>query len=413
MKRCTIINSENFWNNSVRNSMSSVVTVINKIWTRNYIFVCLASLIAGTMHMLNLATLPMYAIILGGNSFTMGLVTSVYFVAALCTRPLIGKLLDQKGRKIILLLGIGTITMACLFYEWAANVWILLGLRFLNGIGYSMMTTAAATAIADLVPPTRLAEGIGYYSLTLTISIALGPALGLNLIAWGGYKSVFICLTGLGLLSFFILSLVDYEKDLIKSTRLIDKKVALMERSALPMASVMLLIALGISGILTFLPTYSIERHIENISLFYLFYALAMLIPRAFLGRVVDRYGGDLVILPAIIVQGTCLLLLAFGHSFVIITIAALCFGIGFGALQPTINSMILKKASAARRGAANATFLTMSDIGFCLGTALWGYLVGAKGFTFIYCASAGCIVTAYIIYLGIKHTTRADKSIA
>jgi MFS family permease len=355
------------------------------------------------IHFAGIATLPLYAKAIGGNNFTMGLVTSVYFIAALLFRPLTGKILDQKGRKIVLIMGLTLVFASVFASRWADSINIFMMLRFVNGIGYSIATTAAGTIVADLVPSLRLAEGIGYYSISLTIGVAAGPALGLGLINHFGYPGLFFTIAGIAFLALISALFIDYEKKQTDtqgvSKAALDVKGSFIEKTAVPLALVMMFTSLGTSGIMTFLPAYGLERNISNVSVFFLVYAVAMLFPRLFIGRMVDRYGGEKVVLPSTAMVVACLLLLAFGHSNYSILASAFCFGIGYGALQPTLNSMVIRVAPDNKKGAANATFFLFLDIGVCLGTAVWGYISNMTGFGAVYCSAAVLAAISFLFF--------------
>ncbi|KEK01588.1 MFS transporter [Oenococcus oeni] len=70
-----------------------------------------------------------------------------------------------------------------LFHLWGG----ILIIRALQGIGFSASSTSGSAIAADLVPASRLTEGIGYYTLANTIGMALGPGLGLNMFQRGSW----------------------------------------------------------------------------------------------------------------------------------------------------------------------------------------------------------------------------------
>ena len=74
----------------------------------------------------------------------------------------------------------------------AFSVGLLLVLRSLHGIGFSATTNAPGTIVSDIVPKSRLAQGVGYYGLSNTLVTAVGPALTLFIIQYFSYNVLFL-----------------------------------------------------------------------------------------------------------------------------------------------------------------------------------------------------------------------------
>ncbi|MXQ53319.1 MFS transporter [Shimazuella alba] len=68
------------------------------------------------------------------------------------------------------------------FNNWVNGVLILILLRLLHGIGPAVSTISIGTAVADIILETRRGEEMGLYGLAMTISMAVGPILGIWLL---------------------------------------------------------------------------------------------------------------------------------------------------------------------------------------------------------------------------------------
>src|SRR5665811_1253427 len=75
--------------------------------------------------------------------------------------------------------------------EWAATLGMLIVLRMVNGFGFGFATTAGGTIAADLVPRSRLGEGMGFYAVTMGIPLGVAPLLGLGLAERGYFSALF------------------------------------------------------------------------------------------------------------------------------------------------------------------------------------------------------------------------------
>ena len=78
------------------------------------------------------------------------------------------------------LIGVAIIAVLSPLFALTVLLPVIVGLRFLQGVGFSGSSTSASAMSADLIPASRRAEGIGYYSLANTVGMAIGPDLGLR-----------------------------------------------------------------------------------------------------------------------------------------------------------------------------------------------------------------------------------------
>jgi len=86
----------------------------------------------------------------------------------------------------------------------------LLFMRFVHGIGWAFATTAASSAVSDIVPTTRRGEGMGWYGLAMTLAMAVGPMLGTWTLEQGSFGGVFLLATGLAVAALAAVSLPRY-----------------------------------------------------------------------------------------------------------------------------------------------------------------------------------------------------------
>src|SRR5699024_1295224 len=77
----------------------------------------------------------------------------------------------------------------------------LIAVRIVQGIGIGFASTATGTIVSQLIPQSRNGEGISYFSISIVLSAAIGPLIGIELVQTLGYTSIFIFSTIIGLLS--------------------------------------------------------------------------------------------------------------------------------------------------------------------------------------------------------------------
>ncbi len=70
-------------------------------------------------------------------------------------------------------------------YGITTSVILLLAIRALNGLGFGMHSTSGGAVAADVVPKSRMTEGIGYFGLYATAASAVGPVIALAIVGDG------------------------------------------------------------------------------------------------------------------------------------------------------------------------------------------------------------------------------------
>jgi predicted MFS family arabinose efflux permease len=96
-------------------------------------------------------------------------------------------ILVTQGFQLLVAAALGLLTVT-----GAVTPWALLGLTVLLGAGFTLGTPAYAAITPDLVPARQLPAAISLNSMTITASLAVGPALGGLLVAWIGPGPVFL-----------------------------------------------------------------------------------------------------------------------------------------------------------------------------------------------------------------------------
>ncbi|MHB9092168.1 MAG: MFS transporter, partial [Chloroflexota bacterium] len=136
--------------------------------------------------------LPLYGVAVGADTSTVGWLVGAFSISALLARPYAGSLGERLGRKPLFIAGALIFTLAPLLYIWARSVPLLIAVRMVHGTGIALFVVGAYVLVADLVPPSRRGEGMGYYSLTTLLGMAVAPPLAVPMLAVVGFEGIFI-----------------------------------------------------------------------------------------------------------------------------------------------------------------------------------------------------------------------------
>lgn len=376
--------------------------IINKLWTKNFIIILVANFVIFFGFYMLLPTLPIYIKFLSGQETLAGLSTGIFLVSAILIRPFAGRAIDSYGRKGIFIMGLIIFFLCTLALNWAHTLLVLCLLRFVQGFSWGYGNTAATTIVTDVLPKHRLAEGMGYFGLSMSIAMGLAPALGLYIIGNYSYHLMFNISSFTVFLAVILAFLIKYHKvDKVTSkAKTVTAKADLFEKSALRPSVVAFFVTLNYSSIISFIALYGTELKIVNIGLFFTIFAVSITVTRPFFGRIADKKGYDIVIIPGLVLMSVTMLILFKAQTLSLFILAGVVFGIGFGAVQPTLQAMSVHNVPASRRGAANGTYFTFYDLGFGLGSVLWGTVAHKVGFSLMYLFTVIPILCALIFYL-------------
>jgi len=372
---------------------------MSRLWSKSFIIVLAISLLAYLGHFMLLTSLSDFALSIGGTAADAGVVSFAFTLAALLFRPLFGKLLDARGRRIVLIIGMLVLSVTAVLYPVLAILPMLILIRFANGAGFSAFSTSSGTIIADIVPAGRLNAGISYIGIAGTVSTALGPMLGLYL-ARQGFSYFFLAVASISVIALLLAFFVDYEKKRQISANVGRARGKLFERKALGCAVTILLMYLPLDAIMIFVANYGASRKMELIGFFFTVHAVAMFLAKLFLGKLADRIGPNRVYLPAMILGIFAMIMLAFAQTDTAMLVASFVFGIPMGIVTTIINTILIRTSPKESLGAANATFMAFGDIGSGIGAAVLGFAIQRFGFTAFFLIAGACFLMSVIAYI-------------
>lgn len=376
---------------------------VQKLWTKDFLIISLVNFFLTLIFFLLMVTIGVHAVeAYGATTSQAGLVTGIFIIGTLTGRLFIGRLIDSIGRKRTLLMGLTFFTLTILLYFLQWGVGFLLLTRFVHGLGMGLSSTATGTIVAQVIPPARKGEGIGYYSMSSTLATAIGPFVGLLLSQHTNFSVIFILCFVIGLISLFSSLMVDVPEatspELVRGFSL----KSFVEPKALPIALIIGLAALSYSSVLSYINFYANELDLlEAASVFFLVYSVAVLLSRPITGKLMDRRGANVVMYPAIALFSIGLLVLSQADSAWTLLLSGVLIGLGFGNIQSGTQAIAVKASPPHRMGMATSTFFIALDAGLGFGPYFIGLLIPLMGFSQLYLGLAGLVfITLYVYYV-------------
>lgn len=373
--------------------------VKEKIWTRDFVLICFANFFVFLGFQMTLPTLPIFVKELGGSDQMIGIIVGIFTFSALLFRPYAGHSLESKGRRFVYMLGLCIFVLSVGSYAFIASIAFLLIMRIIQGVGWGFSTTASGTIATDLIPPTRRGEGMGYFGLSGNLALAFGPSLGLTLVGKISFTSLFLICGAMGLAALLLSTQIRYKKVEESPNKAAVPKFDIFEKSAIKPSLLLFFITVTFGGIASFLPLYAAEKDIAGIELYFLVYAIFLMLSRTFAGKIYDKKGHLYVFLPGTILVFIAMILLSWLPNITIMLIAAGLYGLGFGSVQPALQAWAVDKAGPDRRGMANATFSSFFDLGVGAGAMIFGQIAYYFGYYVIYIIAAISVFSSIILY--------------
>lgn len=367
-----------------------------RIWTFVFLDIIALSMLDSIVCHALYGALPLYVESLGGKAAFSGLLTAVFAIAAGVGRILTGVVASRFGCRTVLIWGAALLALANLTPLALPGLGILLGVRFLQGVGFSGISTASANASAEVVPEKRLGEGMGYYGLGQSISSVLGPSLGYflfhfgqssvwgNDVLWYAMSAISFILIGLAYVCCYTPIRRKAPQPVQSKSRPLALRIfhSFYEQKALGMAVVCGIFMFAASFYSSFLMLFAQRNGIPNPQIFFLGVAVAMFVVRLLAGKLGDRFPALAVLLPTLGIGLLSFWLTIFADSTLWLYFTGTLYGISVGIGFPLLNTLAYRLTEPARWHASTATFFLGCDLGWALGSYVWGVVIDWHGFT-------------------------------
>ncbi|AGF54718.1 MFS family permease [Clostridium saccharoperbutylacetonicum] len=388
-----------------------------EMWKKNLI-VCWFGIFVAAIGMSQIApVLPLYIQHLGVQDTATitkisGIAFGITFIISAIFSPIWGSAADKYGRKpMILRASLGmAITIGCMGF--APNVYILIGLRLLQGVitGYSTACTALIATQTDK-------EHAGYALGTLsTASIAgslLGPTVGGFIDEILGLQSVFF-ITGALLLISFITTLIFVKESFVRE----EKKVLTIEEvwSTVPQKS--LTVTMFLTFFILSVALYSVEpivtiyvKQLSNNSSHIALLAgitfsasgLANIIAAPRLGKLSDKIGAHKVMLACLIGAVIIFIPQAFVQNTWQLMGLRFLLGLASAGLNPSVNIILKKITPSSLTGRVFGFNMSAGYLGVFGGSVLGGQIAGILGMQYVFfITSALLLANAIWVYFKV-----------
>ncbi|MDU2064429.1 MAG: MFS transporter [Sporomusaceae bacterium] len=345
--------------------------------------------------------LPVFLHNQGFSETQIGLIMGATAASSLLVRPWVGIQVDTRGSRPIILFGQILLFLSVVGYLGAAGFWTFVALRSLFGLALAFYNTGAVTFASSIGTGDLNASAIAMY--TLTTMVGLGISMSFAQIAFERFGfTLLIVLSAILVAGAFAVMKFRQAPALVRGggSKRSSFTTVLKDKVVLAVTAGQFGASFSFGALFTFIPLASLAEGISFYSLFYIAFAVFVILSRLFVQKVDELFGVKKAAEYSALLMLLGLVLLVIKLSPLTLLAAGILFGLGFGIVFPTLVLILVKGTDGANRGTALGIMTAAGDIANALSTAVLGGVAEHFGYVALFLAASlvllGCIYYFY-----------------
>lgn len=394
-----------------------MASVEERILTRDFILLFSINLIVIIVQFLFLTTMAQYAI----QHFHVdgaigGITASIFMIGAVIGRILSGHYANTLNlRRLCTLSVVGQLVFCIAYFASDIGIAYLIIVRLAHGLSFGLANTVVPALAVESMPEDRMGEGTGLFLLSTSLGVGVGPLMSI-LTAFGlEYMVLFVLagvLSAIALCLSFFISPSKIELETRVDPQLVDtvsmkKKWSLgsvVDLSTIRISLFMFMIGFACSSLNSFASSYAAELDMSFFAPFiFLVYSVTLIVTRPITGKLMDRFGENVVLYPSIVSMGIGCALAACAANPMMLVSCGIFMATGFGVCLSVGQAVAVKNTKSGNTALAISTFFLLCDIGIGLGPFFLGFIVESAGYPAMYWQ---CVVVSIlaVVYYHLSH---------
>lgn len=380
----------------------------DRIFTRNFLLLMGMNFCGGLNYFVLVVSIAGFSMdFFGANEFEAGVAVGIYVIGGLISRFVFGKYIELFGRKRMMRITLALALLMSCMYSFVnseyGNIWMLYVVRFFHGMMYGLSYACITSSVSKVLPPHKRGEGMGYYFLSTTIAMCIGPLLGLLFSGKDSYTFIFTIGIFLYAISFTLSLFVDVEEEKLNEKQIAEAKSFevknIVEKSALPIAIACFVLFLGFSVINSFMSKYTTEKGFRDMATYFFLVVAAGTVISRLNGKQYDVKGSNILLIPGFISYTLGMVVYALTDNVVLFFASGFFIGFGYSIIFTVCQTIVLSRVETSRYGVTSSTYTSLVDMGTGCGPMILGLLIPVIGFSGVYLTAAGLAVVAFVIY--------------
>lgn len=370
-----------------------------KIWNKRFILLFLTNLLVLAAFYASIPIIPIYCQEIGITGSRVGIVLTAMSVATILFRPVAGYLLDNFNRYRVYLLFLALFCLSFPAFIAFPVFGALIIVRLYMGAVYSVCGSATMTLAGDVLPQSKITAGISRFAFTVSIGMAVGPYVGLQVQNHMSSKASFLTIFGITVIALICVSCCR-----IRYPKVERKKFSIRDSiygPALPFMFNMMFLMIPYGAVIAYSSIFAQEKDlIAYLPYFYITLVAGMLVSKLSTQKMIDSGKHRVLVYASLVVLILTMASYLFMTTGIHLLLAGFLFGLGYGILQPLFQSFVTGTTPAPQRGVANATYMLSYDIGIGIGSLLMGCLQESIGLPIGFALTAIAYVIGGIVYI-------------
>lgn len=332
---------------------------------------------------------PLQLVGFGASAEIIGVIIGTWSLASLAARPAVSPLIERFGRRRTAIWALIGVTIALAMYlpinSLGASIYVV---RAIHGAIGGTARVALFAMVFDLLPEDREGEAMSVFSTCGIGSAVLAPPLAEWLIHVSGFSAFFIAALAMNALGAVFTWMAP---DILRPQSARSTAVAadpaptyrelMGDARLLPVWIGTLAFALSISSRMSFVAPFATERGVAQIAWYFTVYSLIALIARLGGGWLMDRVGIERILVPAMVVLGVGMALIAGTGHFAMLYQGAILGGLGHAFTYPALSAMVIGRTPDDAIGQSSAIYQSIYDIGAMAGPYALGVIATFFGY--------------------------------
>lgn len=370
-----------------------------KIWNKKFVLLFITNLLVLAAFYASIPIIPVYCQEIGITGSGIGIVLTAMSVATILFRPVAGYLLDNFNRYRVYLLFLALFCLSFPAFIAFPIFWVLIVIRLYMGAVYSVCGSATMTLAGDVLPQSKITQGISRFAFTISIGMAVGPFVGIQVQNNMNSQASFLTVFGITVAAFICVCFCKMRYPKVQRKKFSVKDS--IHKPSTPFMLNMMFLMIPYGAVIAYSSILAQEKGLTSVlPYFYICLVVGMLISKLSTQKIIDAGKHKMLVYCSLAVLIVTMVSYVFLSTGIHLLAAGFFFGLGYGILQPLFQSFVTGTTPVPQRGVANATYMLSYDIGIGIGSLLMGFMQESIGLSLGFALTAIAYVVGGIVYI-------------
>jgi MFS family permease len=340
--------------------------------------------------------LALYALYLGAQPLTVGILAATFSVFPMLLSLLAGRFADRFGSRWPLIIGTGGGACGMLAPFFMPTMPALFVAAAMNGFAFTFVNVALQNLVGLLSQPHEQARNFSNFSLALAVASFIGPLLVGFSIDHSGYAYACLYVVAVSLVP---VALLIFRKIAIPAAKPSAARAgSLREALARPgvwhVLATSSLVVTGIDMYQFYLPIYahSINLSASVTGVVLATFSAAAFAVRLIMPRLLKAWSVERLLAYSFYLGAASLVLVPLFDNALVLALTSFIFGIGMGCCQPITMMLTFSGSAEGRSGEALGLRLTVNHLTRVIGPVVFGSIGSAFGLYAVFWGNAALL---------------------